>query len=96
MNHLHSSISTKPLTFNGFEVLPNLTLSEAYLNSIYHLMDRAMVEHARTTVLRFDLHLPNLQTYLGETTEGYSSNVITRFIESFKAQVRADIAKKRT
>ncbi len=51
MNHLHSSTSTKSLTFNGFEVLPNLNLSEAYLGSIYHLMDRAMSEHARTTVL---------------------------------------------
>ncbi len=94
MNHLNSSTSAKLLTFNGFEVLPNLTLSEDYLGSINHLMDRAMSEYARTTVLRFDLHLPNLQTYLGEPTEGHSSNVITRFIESFKAQVRADIARK--
>ncbi|HHX8669143.1 TPA: inovirus Gp2 family protein [Vibrio alginolyticus] len=96
MNHLHSSTSTKPQTFNGLEILQNLTLSESYLSSIYNLMDRAMAEHARTTVLRFDLHLhlPNLQTYLEEPTQGYSSNVITRFIESFKAQVRADIAKK--
>ncbi|RJG40060.1 inovirus Gp2 family protein [Motilimonas pumila] len=94
MNNLYNSTNNKSLTFNGLEVLSNLTLSEAYLSSIYNLMDRAMAEQARTTVLRFDLHLPNLQTYLEEPTQEYSSNVITRFIESFKAQVRAGIAKK--
>ncbi len=94
MNHLHSSATNNLPTFNGLEILPKLTLNEAYLSSIYNLMDRAMAEHTRTTVLRFDLHLPNLYTYLEEPTQEHCSNVITRFIESFKAQVRADIARK--
>ncbi|MDA0383554.1 YagK/YfjJ domain-containing protein [Vibrio owensii] len=94
MNYYHAK-NTKLQSFNGLDVLPNLTLNRDYLHSIYQLMDRAMLEHPRTTILRFDLHLPPFQTYQDEHFHDYDPKVITRFFESFKAQVRAEKVKKK-
>ncbi|MCI9689787.1 inovirus Gp2 family protein [Vibrio parahaemolyticus] len=94
------SYSNKKLTilnqsmFNGHEVVSGYNLCVEYLDSIYQLMDRALAEHPRTTVLRFDLRLPKCVSCPDYPYE-HDTSVITRFIESFKAQVRADLAKKK-
>ncbi len=91
--------STQKLTtlnqtsFNGYPVIPGYNLCVEYLQRINELLDRAMAENARSVVLRFDLHLPVALDCPDYPVE-YDSTVITRFIESFKAQVQADKAKK--
>ncbi|MHA2937987.1 inovirus Gp2 family protein [Vibrio sp. RC27] len=94
MNYLPiNHTSTSGPTYKGLEVLPKYHLNEQYLESIYNLMNRALAEHPRTMVVRFDLHLPyrvNCPDYPYE----YGTDVITKFIESCKAQVRYDLSTK--
>lgn len=80
-------------SFNGYEVVTGYMLCVEYLDSLFNLLDRALAEHPRTTVLRFDLHLPKAVDCVDYPYE-YDSTVITKFIESFKAQVKADLKKK--
>lgn len=79
--------------FNGWEVVPGYTLINEYLAKVEQILERALTEHPRTLVIRFDLHfplIPNCPDYPRE----FDSTVVTRFVESFKAQVRADLVKK--
>lgn len=80
-------------TFKGLEVVSGYKLCVEYLESIHTTIDKALSEHSRTTVLRFDLHLPERITCPDYPYE-HGSGVITRFIESFKAQIKADLVKK--
>ncbi|WP_019613663.1 inovirus Gp2 family protein [Psychromonas ossibalaenae] len=80
--------------FNGWDLLPNLRMITQYLQSIESVLDKALTEHPRTLVVRFDLHLPSVVDCPDYPRE-FDTTVITRFIESFKAQVNADLIKKR-
>ena len=79
-------------TKNTFEGLPVLThrgpLIKSYLASTKKTIDNAFAEHSRSCAIRIDLRLP-------QSAGGFDSSVITRFYESFKAQINADQKKKR-
>lgn len=79
--------------FNGCSVYASGQLIQDYLWRIDEVINKALNEHPRTLVIRFDLHLPAIPNCIDYPIE-YGSNVITRFIESFKAQIKADILKK--
>ena len=75
--------------WNGLPVLTNRgPLLEPYLKSIRDVMVRALQEHPRTLGIRFDLHFP-----VG--WNGPEGEVISRFIESLKARIDADLNRRR-
>ncbi|HHX8289302.1 TPA: inovirus Gp2 family protein [Vibrio diabolicus] len=80
-------------TFNGFAIIPNYTMNLEYLSKIKSVFDRSLQEHPRTFVIRFDLHLP-IQPDCVDTPNPYSSKVISKFIDSIKAHVKADLMAK--
>lgn len=79
--------------FNGWDVVPNYNLITQYLQSIDSVLCKALGEHPRTLMVRFDLHLPAILNCPDYPRE-FDATVITRFFESFKAQVSADLLKK--
>lgn len=60
-----------------------------YLNIIKNTIERALRDCTRLSVFRFDLRFPH---YI--ITEQYDGNTITRFIDSLKAKIKADIKRK--
>lgn len=70
-----------------------------YLDKIIEVIDRSVAKHPRTFALRFDLHLPDIQQndIYGQyrVTGRNDAAVISRFIDSLKAHIRADIARRR-
>ncbi|MEC5321459.1 inovirus Gp2 family protein [Brenneria populi subsp. brevivirga] len=80
LNHNHG-----PLNYN-------------YLDKIIEVIDRAIAEHPRTFALRFDLHLPDIQQNDINGQYGIAGRndaaVISRFIDSLKAHIRADITRR--
>lgn len=80
--------------FNGWEVVPGYTLCTEYLESIEATLERALYEHPRTLVARFDLHLPCGVT-CADNPEQFDTGLITRFFSSFESKVRWDFNKKR-
>ncbi|MBR9873168.1 MAG: inovirus Gp2 family protein [Vibrionaceae bacterium] len=80
--------------FNQLPVLDGYELKESYLTSIQNVMNNALADHPRTMMVRFDLHLPS-QGNCPDSPQMYDTSVITQFIESFKAHVNADLAKKK-
>jgi len=81
------------LYFNGWQVVPGHTLCTEYLKSIESVLDRALAEHPRTLVVRFDLHLPHIVDCPDYPSE-IDTNVITRFFSSFESKVKWDFDKK--
>ena len=79
--------------FKGLEVLSNYPMAENHLASIQHVIDLALQEHGRSFAVRFDLHLPRRPDCIDFPNE-YGTDVISRFIASFKAQVEADLHRK--
>lgn len=76
-------------TYKGFSLQrKHGDLIEHYLDKIDNVFDNALAENPRTCAIRFDLHLP-------VNGEAYSTNVISKFIESVKSQINADLIKKR-
>lgn len=74
--------------WNGLPVLTKRgPLLEPYLESIRDVMVRALQEHPRTLGIRFDLHFP-----VGWS--GQEGEVISRFIESLKAHIAADLNRR--
>lgn len=70
------------------------TLEERYgaynydwLESIERVIRNALKEHPRTLVIRVDLHIPD------DTSASVDHAVISRFIESLKAKIRANAYK---
>lgn len=80
--------------FNNLPVLDGYELKDSYLNAIQNVMINALTDHPRTMMVRFDLHLPS-QGNCPDYPQGYDTYVITRFIESIKAHLNADLEKKR-
>jgi hypothetical protein len=83
-NHTH---------FNNWQVVPGYLLCTEYLGSIEALLDRALREHPRTLVVRFDLHLPHVVDCPDYPSE-IDTNVITRFFSSFESKVKWGFDKK--
>jgi hypothetical protein len=80
--------------FNGVTLLPNQEFFSEYLQSIEELMGRALKEHKRTLMIRFDLHFPQ-QVDCCDFPSLYKSNVISRFFASLEAKFKADLVKKK-
>ncbi len=85
----------KNLTFHSqatYQDLPVLEqrggLIENYLRSIDIAIRRSLAEYPRTYAIRVDLRLP-------PSKEPISSRVISKFIDSLKAQIRADLDGRR-
>ena len=74
--------------FNRFPILTNHgPLIENYLERMLWVIDNAISEYPRTLAIRVDLRLP----------QGYGdagSDLMSRFTESLKAQIRADLHRK--
>lgn len=79
--------------FKGLEVLSNCPMAVNHLASIQRVIDLALQEHGRSFAIRFDLRLPRRPDCIDFPNE-YGTDVISRFIASFKAQVEADLHRK--
>jgi len=77
----------KQETYKGFSLQRNHDLIEHYLDKIDNVFGNALAEHPRTCAIRVDLRLP-------DEHNGYSTNIISKFIDSIKAQISADLNKK--
>jgi len=84
----HLSIFTKPY-FKDLPINTKYQLVESYLSQIYKVLNQAVEQHSRTivfhTVLRFPLDISFAQS---------NGDCISRFIDSFKSQVKADQSKR--
>ncbi len=88
--------------WNGLSLLPNTTYIEGYLERILKVIHRAVQQHGRLFAIRFDLTFPNINC-LGDINDHASlansyrtdSTVISRFFESLKAKINADLERKR-
>lgn len=66
-------------------------LNTDHVQRIRETLDKALNEHPRTLVIRTDLKLPDEEHCLYND----DSTLITRFITSLKAQISADLQRKR-
>jgi len=73
--------------YQGFKV-NSRPLSSAYLEIILKTMQTAIIYHPRTFMVRFDLHLPQLN--FCDSPVVYDSTVITKFFKSLTAKIRYD------
>ncbi|MFT5757556.1 MAG: hypothetical protein ACI9LM_002292 [Alteromonadaceae bacterium] len=81
--------------FNGMQVqVSNGPLILNYLESMDQVIQNAVSEHPRTIAIRIDLRLPKANGCLDCPNE-YDNSVMSKFIDSLKAQVNADQARRR-
>lgn len=74
--------------YTDYPVLKGIgPLSPYYLDRILTVINRALADHPRTFAIRFDLHLPYGYGDVG-------SDLMTKFVESLKAQVKADLYRR--
>jgi hypothetical protein len=81
--------------FQGMKVQTShgpLVLS--YLESMHLVMQNAVSDHKRTLAIRVDLRLPS-SINCPDVPLAYDNSVISRFVESLKAQIKADQIKRR-
>jgi len=71
--------------YQGLNVYPRL-LSAEYLDAILQTLQAAMNEHPRTLMVRFDLHLPQLNFL--DSPVVYDSTVISKFFKSLDAKIQ--------
>lgn len=75
-------------TWNGLPVIAHRgPLVVEYLEDILSVMDRTVHDYARSCVIRFDAHFP-------DGYEGIETVVITRFRNSLRAKIYADLQRK--
>ncbi|TXE23944.1 inovirus Gp2 family protein, partial [Serratia marcescens] len=76
------------MSFNTHSHYP---LNRNYVKRIQDTLNKSINEYSRTLVLRVDLRLPEFDT------DSYNSDpsLITRFIVSLKAQIEADLLKRK-
>ena len=79
--------------YRGLSVFPR-ALSCEYLEASLQTMHRALNEHSRTLMVRFDLHLPSWMN-LPDSPMVYDTNAITKFIKSLNAKIDSDRDCKR-
>ena len=76
-------------TYKGFSLQrKHGDLIEHYLSRINDVFDDALAEHPRTCAIRVDIRLP-------QNDKTYATNIISKFIDSIKAQINADLIKKK-
>ncbi len=87
--HLHHAS-----TFQGLPVMAEKgPFIEQYLSRLHSTIDRSLKQYSRVFALRVDLRLPlnvDLPDYV------YTNEVISRFLESFKAKIEHDRQRART
>lgn len=87
--HLH-----RVSTFQGFPVMAEKgPFIEQYLSRLHYTIERSLRQYARVFAFRVDLRLPlgvELPDYV------YTNEVISRFLESFKAKIEHDRQRART
>lgn len=66
--------------------------NQNYIDKIEATLKKALKSHRRITAIRIDLRLPTYRD--DEFPYRDDSGVITRFIESLKAQIKVDVPKK--
>ena len=71
--------------YQGLNVNPR-SLSAEYLDAILQTLQAAMNEHPRTFMVRFDLHLPQLNFL--DSPVVYDSTVISKFFKSLDAKIQ--------
>ena len=74
--------------FQGLNVYLGSELATEYLQSIYSTMQKALAEHPRTMAFRFDLHLPRMGNDI-DCPNSFNDRLVAKFIDSFKAKLRA-------
>lgn len=99
MNSRHNTNKNLTLTnerkFNGKDInFNNGPLSVNYLDRIESVMGNALGEHARTLIIRVDLHLPSTSN-CPDNPFIYDTTMISRFIDSFKSKIKWDLEGKR-
>ncbi|MDQ9090497.1 inovirus Gp2 family protein [Pseudoalteromonas haloplanktis] len=90
-NSTQYPVTTNP-TYKQYQTLARLDqrLVIPYLNAIEKVMHAACSEHKRTFAVRIDLRLPAYSN----TIDLDSNKIITRFIASLEAQIKADTKRK--
>ena len=81
--------------YKGLKVNNNGNLIENYLSRLYDATQKSLSEYSHTFAFRFDLSYPRTLQY--KTLD--DGRIIKTFIDSFKAQIKADrkrIAKDKT
>ena len=73
--------------YQGLNVYPK-PLSAEYLSLILQTLQTALNDHSRTFMVRFDLHLPQLNFHDSPTV--YDSTVISKFFKSLNAKIQHD------
>lgn len=73
--------------YQGLNVYPR-PLSAEYLNATLQTLQAALSEHPRTFMVRFDLHLPQLN--FRDSPVVYDSTVISKFFKSLTAKIQHD------
>ncbi len=81
-------------SFNGYPVNCNYRLYRQYLESIDKVLKTATSAHIRNLIIRVDLHLPHYSADC-DSPNYYQSKLISLFIESLKAIIKADQDKKK-
>lgn len=91
INQTQYPLATIP-TYKQYQTLArdNQPLVIPYLDAIEKVMLAACAEHKRTFAVRIDLRLPAFSN----TIDLDSNKVVTRFIASLEAQIKADAKRK--
>lgn len=80
--------------FNGLPVQSKYKpFVSNYLESIEQVIQKALSEHPRSCVIRVELRLPK-RINCPDQPQEYDSKVISRFMDSLKAQIRANLYKR--
>lgn len=79
----------KPYKLKWRRAMTIFTYNPNYQSRIATTVDKALQSHNRVTAIRVDLRLPNNFGGLD-----MSSSIITRFIESLKSKIAADLRRK--
>lgn len=89
--HAKSNRKTLPVqksTYLGLPVINHRGLLDIdYLNSIHKVLNNAVDEYPRVCAIRIDLRFPPFLT-------SNKSHVISKFTDSLKSQIKADILRK--
>lgn len=86
--NLNTASRTRVHNHTCYPVLTSIgPLSPYYLDRILTVINRALADHPRTLAIRFDLHLPYGYGDVG-------SDLMTKFVESLKAQIKADLHRR--
>jgi hypothetical protein len=80
--------------FQGMKVqVAHGPLVLSYLESMNQVLQNTVYDHKRTLAIRVDLRLPN-SINCPDVPLAYDNSVMSRFIESLKAQIKADQIKR--